>query len=166
MSRASRMMSLVVIALFALGSAAVAVAADPTWPRELKTDMGVLTIYQPQPEKFTDNLLEGRAALSLIPKGKSTPVFGVMWFKGRVDTDRDTGTAMLRDFIVTNSRWPESDSAKEVQFSMFLTQLMPKTGVPISLERLKASLATIEMEQKSVQGLKNDPPKKIGRAHV
>jgi hypothetical protein len=68
MRRVSRLPFVVVIALSVLGSlAAVAAAADPTWPRELKTDMGVLTIYQPQPEKFTDNILEGRAALSLIP---------------------------------------------------------------------------------------------------
>jgi len=57
MPRAPRLLSLVVLAFSVLASAAVAVAADPTWPRELKTDMGVLTIYQPQPEKFTDNLL-------------------------------------------------------------------------------------------------------------
>src|SRR5262249_17539818 len=139
--------------------AAVATAADPTRPREMKTDLGVLTIYQPQPEKFSSNELEGRAALSMIPKGKTSPVFGVMWFKCRVDTDRDSGMAMLRDIIVTKSRWPESDSAKEVQFSMFLTQLMPKTGVPITLARLQASLATAELEQKSVEGLKHDPPK-------
>src|SRR5947207_2498697 len=98
---------------------AVSARAGPAAPRT--GSRSVLTICQPQPEKFTDNLLEARAALSMIPKGKSTPVFGVMWFKGRVDTDRDSGTAMLRDIIVTNSRWPESDSAKEVQFSIFLT---------------------------------------------
>ena len=36
---------------------------------------------------------------------------------------------------------------------------MPKTGIPISLERLKASLATAELEKKSIEGLKHDPPK-------
>src|SRR5262245_2545046 len=142
-------------------SAASAFAADPTWPREIKTEKGVLTIYQPQPEKFENNVLEARAALSMIPTGKTTPVFGVMWFQGKVDTDRDNGKATIRDIIVTHARWPESDSLKEAQFSMFLTQLMPKTPVPISLERLKASLASAEMEQKSVEGLKHDPPKII-----
>src|SRR5215831_12275816 len=125
MIRAGRLWSLAVIALSAVASVAVAATtdADKGWPRELKTDKGILTIYQPQPEKFQDNVLEARAALSMIPTGKTTPVFGVMWLKGRVDTDRDSGNAMLRDLMVTRSRWPESDSAKEVQFSMFLTQL-------------------------------------------
>ena len=44
-------------------------AADATWPRELQTDVGVLTIYQPQPEKFEDNILEGAAPLSMLMKG-------------------------------------------------------------------------------------------------
>src|SRR5262245_59241859 len=161
MPRVGRVLSLLAVGLFVVLTGAVAFAADPTWPREMKTDLGVLTLYQPQPEKFSSNELTGRAALSMIPKGKSTPVFGVMWFKCRVDTDRDSGTAMLRDIIVTNSRWPESDSAKEVQFSMFLTQLMPKTGVPISLSRLQQSLATAEKEMQSVEGLKHDPPKSV-----
>ncbi len=38
-------------------------------------------------------------------------------------------------------------------------KLMPTTGIPISLERLKASLATAELERKSIEGLKHDPPK-------
>src|SRR5262245_51267441 len=109
----------------------VAQAADQTWPREMKTDKGTLTIYQPQPEQFTGNILQGRAAISLIPPGKSEPVFGVFWFQGRVDTDKETNTAMIRDMSVTNSRWPESTKEKEQEFSTFLTTLMPKTGIPI-----------------------------------
>ena len=134
-------------------------AVDLTWPREIETKLGVLTIYQPQPEKFEDNILQGRAAVSMIPKEKTTPVFGCIWFTGRVDTDRDSGTAMIRDIRVTQSRWPESGEKQQEDFSVFLTQLMPKTGVPISLETLTASLATAELEQKSMSALKHDPPK-------
>src|SRR5262245_35454267 len=105
MSRGARVRSLFLFGVLPVASVARAAApdADKGWPRELKTDKGVLTIYQPQPEKFQDNVLEARAALSMIPTGKSTPVFGVMWFQGRVDTDRDSGNAMLRDLIVTRS---------------------------------------------------------------
>ena len=134
-------------------------AQDKTWPREMQTEKGVLTIYQPQPEKFQSNILQGRAAISLIPKGKSSPIFGAFWFTARVDTDRDAGTAMIRDIVVTESRWPESTEEKQKEFSAFLTQLMPKTGVPISLETLKQSLATAEVEKKGLEDLKHDPPK-------
>src|SRR5262249_34918889 len=134
-------------------------AEDKTWPREMDTALGVLTIYQPQPEKFENNVLRGRAAVSLIKKGTTTPIFGVFWFTGRVDTDRDAGTAMIRDIVVTDSRWPESGENEQQEFSVFLTQLMPKTGVPISLETLTASLATAELEKQSIAALKHDPPK-------
>src|SRR5262245_22026550 len=133
---------------------------DKTWPREMNTDKGVLTIYQPQPEKFENNVLTARAAASLTAKG-GKPVFGVFWFTARVDTDRDEGTAMLRDFVVTKARWLESTTEKENEFTYFLTGLMPKTGIPISLERLQQSLATAEVEKKSIEGLKHDPPKII-----
>ena len=137
----------------------VASAQDKSWPRELDTKLGVLTIYQPQPEKFEDNVLTARAAVSLIKKGTTTPVFGVFWFTGRVDTDRDKGTSMIRDILVTDSRWPESKEKEQQEFAVFLNQLMPKTGVPISLQTLTASLATAEQEKKSIAALKSDPPR-------
>src|SRR5580765_3641662 len=147
---------LVVLALVVCG---VARGADKTWPREIQTSMGVLTIYQPQPEKFDNNILQGRAAISLIKKGTTTPIFGAMWFTAHVDTDRDKGTAMIRDIVVNQTRWPESKQEDQEKFSAFLSELMPKTGVPISLETLKQSLATAETEKKSIEALKHDPPK-------
>jgi hypothetical protein len=161
MPLASRTIAALSLAALLLLAPGIAAAADATWPRELNTDLGVLTIYQPQPEKFADNVLRGRAAISVVPKGKSQPVFGVFWFTGRVDTDRDAGTAMLRDIAVTNSRWPDSNQEQEEKFSAFLTTVMPQTGVPISLDRLRASLATVEEEQKTAEGLKHDPPRVV-----
>ena len=94
------------VLLLVLASPVFGQQADNSWPREIKTDKGTLTIYQPQPEKFTNNLLQARAAISLIPTGKTAPVFGVMWFNGRVDTDRDTNQSLLRNIQVTATRWP------------------------------------------------------------
>src|SRR5215510_13467482 len=132
---------------------------DNGWPREMNTSKGILTIYQPQPEKFENNLLSARAAVSLLQAGKTNPVFGVVWFTGRVDTDRDKGTAMIRELKFVNARWPESTEAKQAEFTAFLNSLLPKTDIPISLERLKTSLATAENQKKSIEGLKHDPPK-------
>jgi len=158
-----RIMQRVYLALgLSLLAVATAAAADATWPREIGTEMGVLTVYQPQPEKFENNVLEGRAACSMLKKGASAPIFGVFWFSGKVDVDRDAGTALLRDITVTHTRWPESSKENEEKMSVFLSSLMPKTGLPISLERLRASLATVESEKKSVEGLKHDPPKILG----
>jgi hypothetical protein len=160
MRRLTHQVLLLAIGLGSLAfSARAAVAADATWPREIGTEKGVLTVYQPQPEKFENNVLSGRAAISLVPKGSTTAIFGVLWLTGRVDTERDSGTVMLRDIVVTQSRWPESTQKEEENFSIFVTSLMPKTGLPISLQRLRASLATLEAEKQSVADLKNDPPK-------
>jgi hypothetical protein len=133
--------------------------AEATWPRRLDTERGQLTIYQPQPEKFDGNTLTGRAAASLKATGQRDPTFGVFWFTARVDTDREVGTAVLRNILVTNVRWPDSAPEDEKVVGEFLTRLMPQTSVPIHLEQLKASLATAELEQKSLEGLKHDPPK-------
>jgi hypothetical protein len=88
----------------------LATPAEPgaTWPREIKTDQGILTIYQPQPETFQANELKGRAAVSLLEKNATEPTFGVFWFTARVDTDRDAGTSLLRNIVVTGVRWPDS----------------------------------------------------------
>src|SRR6185503_15644295 len=147
------------LAVFLLVMTAGVAAAKENWPREMDTDFGKLTIYQPQPEKFANNLLEGRAAVSVVPKGKKEPVFGVIWFAGKVDADKDEGKAQFRDITITNARWPESTPEKEKQFTTKMTALFAGKSMPISLERLKASLATVELEQKSVEGLKSDPPK-------
>jgi hypothetical protein len=55
-------------------------------------------------------------------------------------------------------RWPDSQEKRQKQVASSSPVLMPKTGIPISLERLKASLATAESEQKSLAGLQHDPP--------
>src|SRR5262245_36530211 len=107
-----RRMTSYLLAVVLLLTAGVA-AAKENWPREMDTEFGKLTIYQPQPETFTSNLLEGRAAVSVVPKGKKDPVFGVIWFSGRVDANKNEGTAQFRDITITNARWPESTPEKE-----------------------------------------------------
>lgn len=150
--------ALAAVAAFAWVGAS-AHAAEATWPRTLETDRGTLTIYQPQPEKFDGNSIEGRAAASLKARSTSAPTFGVIWFKARVETDRDAGTAVLREIVVTKVRWPDSKPIDESDVAAFLTTLMPKQSVPISLEQLKASLVTIENQKKSLDELRHDPPR-------
>lgn len=142
-----------------LSMSGAAAAADSPWPRKIDTDKGALTIYQPQPENLAGNLLEGRAAASLLAPAKTEPTFGVFWFTARVDTDRDEGTVVLRDIAVTRVRWPDSAPGEEDAAASFITSLMPQTSIPISLERFQASLSTAEMERKSLDELKHDPPK-------
>jgi hypothetical protein len=147
------------LAVLAVIGAGAAVAADEDrWPRRLDTDRGRLTIYQPQPESFEANLIKGRAAASLQQGTRSEPEFGVFWFAARVDTDREAGTAVLRDIVVTDVRWPDSTETEEREVAEFLTGLMPTATLPIALELLTASLATAEIERASLDGLRHEPP--------
>ncbi len=134
------------------------VEADIDWPQEVIADEGKIIVYQPQPEKLEGNQLFGRSAMSLELKKQADPVFGVFWFKARVDTDHDSGTATIHSFEVTRVRWPDSKDAGEQRLTRIIENAIPKTGFEISLERLSASLASAEQEEKSLADLKNDPP--------
>ncbi len=127
---------------------------------------GTIIVYQPQPEELKGNTLSGRAAMSLELKDSSDPIFGTFWFDARIDTDRDAGTALVRDFKVTNVRWPDSKDAGEQRFTAVVEAAIPTAGFEISMERLSSSLATAELEQESLDQLKNDPPKIIFREQL
>ncbi len=75
MSAVLRRIPLVLLVLPALLLlASTGIAADSTWPREIKTEKGILTVYQPQPEKLTGNIITARAAASfLAPDTIRTP---------------------------------------------------------------------------------------------
>lgn len=128
------------------------------WPQEVTADGGTIVVYQPQPEGLSGNILKGRAAMSLELDGRDEPIFGAFWFDARIDTDHDAGTAVIRDITITNVRWPESTDASEQRFTTIVEAAIPETGFEISMERLSSSLASAADVQKSLDGLKNDPP--------
>ena len=62
-----------------LASAAIAQAPEVTWPREVKAADGTaITVYQPQVERWEDNNLSGRAAVSVAKPGEKAPGYGVI----------------------------------------------------------------------------------------
>ncbi|HSN72333.1 MAG TPA: hypothetical protein VLT59_12540 [Steroidobacteraceae bacterium] len=129
------------------------------WPQEIDAPEGKIVVYQPQPESLEGNTLKGRAAMALEVKGKDEPIFGAFWFTSKIDTDRAAGTALIRDIKVTDVRWPDSKDTDEQRFTQIVEAAVPQSGFDISLDRLTASLATAEVEQKSLENLKHDPPK-------
>ena len=44
-------------------------AQDIGWPRQITAPKGVITIFQPQLDSFTNNVIEARAAVSVTPQG-------------------------------------------------------------------------------------------------
>lgn len=128
------------------------------WPQEVVAPKATIIVYQPQPESLEGNELSGRAAMSIAVDGSDEQIFGTFWFEGRLETDRNSDTALVRDIKVKNVRWPDSKDAGEQKFTAMVESALPSTGFEISMERLAASLATAELEIKSLDNLNNDPP--------
>ncbi|MEM1112281.1 MAG: carbohydrate-binding family V/XII [Pseudomonadota bacterium] len=128
------------------------------WPQEVSAPEATIVVYQPQPETLSGNQLSSRAAISLEVDGQDEAIFGAMWFTARLDTDRDAGTVLVRDIKVTRVGWPDSTDAQEQRFTAVVESAMPETGLTLSLERLTASLNTAEVEQRSLEQIKSEPP--------
>jgi len=132
--------------------------ADPGWPRDIVMPQGTITVYQPQPEALEGNVLKGRAATSILKAGATEPVFGVFWFQGRLDVDRDARMAVISDVLITRVRFPEATPEEAMAYIAIVEVEVPKWQHPISLDRLVASLNAAWAEQQSAEGLQNDPP--------
>lgn len=126
-------------------------ASDSGWPREIVVPEGVVVVYQPQPEKLEGNKLEARAAVSVELKHSGEPVFGAIWFEARLDTDRAEHMATIADVSVTRVRFPEQDEEKSQKLRALLEKEMPKWQLPISMDRLSATLELAEQRLEATQ---------------
>jgi hypothetical protein len=118
------------------------------WPRVLEAEKGNITIYQPQIESFQGDDLETRAAVAVERQGKPGLIFGAVWFKARLLTDRESRTATLEEVTVTAARFPELEEGQVEELSRFMEQEIPRWDLVISLDDL---LAVVD-EQQSLAG--------------
>ncbi len=49
------------------------------WPKTFNTNGSIAKLYEPQPESYQGNILKVKAAVSLLRRDKTDPVFGVLW---------------------------------------------------------------------------------------
>jgi hypothetical protein len=154
-------MSLLAFCLLSLSNAWAEEGATDHWPQEIETSKGVVVIYQPQPEKFEGNKVSCLAAVAIELKNAKEPIFGAIWFEARLDTDRDERTATITDVEVTRVRFPEQTEEKAKKLAALIELEMPKMNIPISLDRLTASLELVETRAKGAKKIKTDPPKII-----
>jgi len=129
------------------------------WPREIIVPEGVVVMYQPQPDKLDGDRLKARAAVAVELKGSSEPVFGALWLEARLDTDRAERTATVVDVAVTRVRFPEQDEGNAQKLKALLEKEIPKWQLPISLDRLSATLELAEQRAETAQKINTDPPK-------
>ena len=81
--------------------------AEPgfSWPKEIDTKKGVVTLYQPQLESFKNNILDGRMAISIKPP-KSDMIFGAVWFNARMSTETELRTVTLEKIDIVRIHFP------------------------------------------------------------
>ena len=101
------------------------------WPQQLVADDGsVVLIYQPQVEEFSGNSIEARAAVSVKrPSSGNTPVFGAIWLSARIDTDRDTRTAIIRDIDIRDVRFADAGEQEQQALATFIEEQVEGSSI-------------------------------------
>ncbi len=135
------------------------------WPREVLSSEGTITMYQPQIDAYSGNSLKARAAVSIIPAGVDSPIFGAIWIDCRVMTDRPTRTVKLISMEVRRARFPSGTDADTAKIAAALEEMIPRFDLTFSLDLLLESVETAQKEKLSAQELEMIPPKIIVLDH-
>lgn len=135
-----RVLATILAALFAVSTAAN--SQETSWPQELTGDDGtVVLIYQPQVEVFTGNSLQARAAVSIKSEATSDmPVFGAIWISAKLDTDRDSRTAVIRDIDISDVRFADSNDDQREALASFIEEKIEGSTLNISVDQLLTDL--------------------------
>lgn len=157
-----------------LGAAVIAVwtltpataSAQTPFPQQITAPEGSVIVYQPQPETLEGNVLTGRAAMSLELQAREEPVFGVFWFTAIVEDDDESGLTYLREIRVSQVRWPESTAAGEARFTEVVEEAASGAVLSLPTKELSSSLVSAQIEQRSLEQLKHDPPVILFRDQV
>ncbi len=125
-----------------IGYSSAAQSQEISWPQELTGENGdVVIIYQPQVEVFTGNDLEARAAVSVkSSQTGNTPVFGAVWIEAKLDTNRDTRTAVIRDIEVSDVRIADASNEQLDALAEFIEGSLQGSSLEISVDQLLSDL--------------------------
>jgi len=140
-------------------SFAQTIPEDKAWPREIKTKKALVVVYQPQVETLTDIRLDARAAIAVIPRGESKPLYGAAWFTSRIATDRDARMVSLREIKVKSIKFPNVNEQEKQGLVNLLEREIPKWTISLSLDRLITSLNY--HPEDNIRGRFNDKPPEI-----
>jgi hypothetical protein len=138
--------------------AGVALADEGGWPKLIEPPEAEIVIYQPQPENLEGDVLTGRSAVMVTPKDATDPIFGVVWFSSRIETDRETRMVDIRDVRVSNVRVPNITPENEKWFTDVVQEEIPDWGLSMSLDQLSASLGVVEEARAMAEDLGTAPP--------
>ena len=139
-------------------------APDVAWPREAKAADGtVITVYQPQVERWADNNLSGRAAVSVLRPGAKEPHYGVIELGARTEIDKSADLVTLSALRITKSSFPGASAEETAKYLATLRAAVTKQTWPVSAQALQANLAIAQARSQKGQPVKNDPPQILFR---
>ena len=132
--------------------------SESSWPRVFNSGTDTFTVYPPQVDKWSENLIDLYCAVEL-KTGKSAAKYGVVWFQARTEVDKINRLVTLDQAKVSKVKFPVAPE-KETGLTALLEKKLPGATKTISLDRLEAEL---DEENELVKGVevKNDPPKVI-----
>ncbi len=123
------------------------VAPLSPWPLDIPHGAGVITLYQPQPEKLEGNTLTGRAAASYLATGKAEDdrVFGALWFTATLDIDRVNDVAKARTMTITKVVTPKGEKSADdgAAAKKAIQDAVIALGLELDLDRLVATLEEV-----------------------
>ena len=131
------------------------------WPREITSEEGKITIFQPEVESFTDDKMVCRSAVMVELKNQSSPAFGAIWFKSRLATDRDNRTVTLLDLNIEAYKFPDFEDEEVEKINSYVEQEVPQWEMVMSLDEILTSLEYSEKEFNSSEQLNNKAPEII-----
>ncbi|HTL09906.1 MAG TPA: hypothetical protein VL307_16645 [Chitinophagaceae bacterium] len=143
------------ISLLVLHLTVLSVLGQTQWPVTIPATGGSsITVYEPQPEKYADNNLYARAAVSIIKKAGAEPVFGVMWFNASI-TNR-AGIGVVNTVTVPVARFADNDTESKTILSKAVEKEWPGMNISFDVNRLATALQNEQEEEGA--NVKNDPP--------
>jgi len=143
-----------------LAGTAFGANANEGWPREMKTKLYTIVLYEPQFDRLEADSFEARAAVSVEKPGEE-PLFGAVWLHGRVATDRDTRVVRFVEITVPTVAFPDISDEKKADLARFLEGEIPRWDLQMSLDAFIPLLDTAKVDQAGTRGLKSTPPKII-----
>src|SRR5262245_9633562 len=132
---------------------------DP-WPRVSKGQGATISIYQPQLESWTGNVLDAYAALTIKTQGSDAVNYGVIWFTARTEIDKVNRVVTLNDFSLTKRSFPTLTNDGQAYLSAFKGAMPWNDSMPLDELETALSTTSVDAQQKRVP-VKNDPPRVI-----
>lgn len=139
------------------------------WPRTYQVDGVEFSLYQPQIDSWTGNVLRGRQVMA-VKTGEAKGAdgqpaveqsYGVLWLSARTETDKDAREVVLSDITVERASFPNA-ADRQAAYLAAARKAIPATEQVASLDAIEAGLAITDATTDSADvAVDNAPPEII-----